>query len=82
MRAAIVASILLVAVIPAQARHVWCFGNKADAFIAKYLPGASIPGDINQAFRYGQRRRGWASCHVPAMGERSDGGVSRCYVKF
>jgi len=66
----------------AQARHVWYFGDKADAFIAKYLPGASIPGPINQAFTYGHHRHGWASCYVPAMGGRSDGQVSECYVKF
>ena len=72
----------LVAATGAQARHVWYFGAKADAFIAKYLPNASIPGPINQAFTYGHHRHGWASCNVPAMGGRSDGEVSECYVKF
>ena len=66
----------------AQARHVWYFGAKAEAFIARYLPNASIPGPINQAFVYGHHRHGWASCNVPAMGARSDGAVSECYVKF
>jgi hypothetical protein len=66
----------------AEARYVWYSGAKADAFIAKYLPGASIPGPINQAFTYGYHRHGWASCMVPAMGGRSDGEVSQCYVKF
>jgi len=66
----------------AEARHVWYFGAKADAFIAKYLPNASIPGPINQAFTYDHHRHGWASCNVPAMGARSDGAVSECYVKF
>ena len=66
----------------AEARHVWYFGKKADAFIAKYLPTASIPGPINQAFLFGHHRHGWASCNVPAMGARSDGAVSECYVKF
>ena len=72
----------LLAASPAEARHVWNFGAKADAFIAKYLPGASIPGPINQAFVYGHHRHGWASCIVPAMGARSDGAISECYVKF
>ncbi len=66
----------------AQARHVWYFGKKAEAFIAKYLPGASIPGPINQSFVYDGHRHGWASCVVPAMGARSDGAISECYVKF
>jgi hypothetical protein len=51
----------------AESRQFWYFGAKADAFIARYLPNASIPGPINQAFRYGHRRHGWASCNVPAM---------------
>jgi hypothetical protein len=66
----------------AQARYVWYFGKKAEAFIAKYLPGALIPGAINQAFVYDRRRHGWASCRVPAMGARSEGEISECYVKF
>ena len=69
----------------AEAKTVWYRGARADAFIAKYLPHASIPGAINQAFVYvshHRRHEGWASCIVPAMGARSDGAVSVCDVKF
>ncbi len=66
----------------AQGGNAWYYGAKAEQFIAKYLPHAWIPGEINQAFAYGPHLRGWASCNVPAMGARSDGAVSVCYVKF
>ena len=77
--------LLGISVTSAEAHTVWITGAAADHFIARYLPNASIPGPINQAFSYvshHHRRHGWASCIVPAMGGRSDGEVSTCYVKF
>jgi hypothetical protein len=70
---------------PAQAKVVHLSGGKADSFIAKHSPDAVIPGDVNGKFTYvarGHRRIGRAHCHVPAMGERSDGVVSVCDVKY
>jgi len=70
---------------PAHARTVRLRGARADAFIAKHFPNADIPGPVSGAFRYGRphhRRTGRATCFVPAMGERSDGVVSTCTVKY
>jgi hypothetical protein len=72
-------------VLPAQARTVHLSGKKADAFIARHFPNADIPGDVDGGFSYvarGCKRFGRAHCHVPAMGERSDGVVSSCTVRY
>jgi hypothetical protein len=71
--------------LPAQAKTVHLKGAKADAFIAKHFPNAVIPGDVDGKFTYktyGHKHIGRAHCHVPAMGERSNGVVSSCTVKF
>ena len=61
-------------------------GAAADAFIQKYLPNAVIPGPAGGRFAYvdkrGRRHWGHARCSVPAMGARSEGEVSRCYVTY
>jgi hypothetical protein len=87
MRASFIVALLLATFFAgsAEARTVWIVGDKADRFIARYFPHASIPGPINAAFDYRKHHRlhrGWGSCYVPAMGGRSDGQVTTCYVKF
>jgi hypothetical protein len=70
---------------PAYALTLHLKGKKADAFIAKHFPNASIPGPVEGSFTYGvlhYKRYGRASCNVPAMGARSDGAVSTCMVKY
>ena len=61
-------------------------GAAADAFIQKYFPNAVIPGPLGGRFVYvdkrGRRHWGHARCSVPAMGARSEGEVSRCYVTY
>jgi hypothetical protein len=72
-------------VFPAQAKVVHLEGGKADNFIAKHFPNAVIPGDVNGRFTYvakGHKHIGRAHCHVPAMGERSDGVFSTCNVEY
>jgi hypothetical protein len=72
-------------VLPAQARTALLSGKKADAFVAKHFPNADIPGDVDGRFSYvagGRERFGRAHCHVPAMGERSNGVVSSCTVRY
>lgn len=78
-------ALTLFSAVGAEARPVWLKGRAADRFIAVHFPHASIPGPINAAFyyrSYHRLRRGWASCNVPAMGARSDGVVSTCYVRY
>jgi hypothetical protein len=70
---------------PAYALTVHFKGKRADAFIAKHFPSASIPGPVEGSFTYGvfhYKRYGRASCNVPAMGARSDGAVSTCTVVY
>jgi hypothetical protein len=70
---------------PAQALTAHLRGAKADAFVARHFPNADIPGMVQGRFTYGgfhHRRRGRATCNVPAMGARSDGAVSTCTVVY
>ena len=70
---------------PAYALTVHLKGKRADAFIAKHFPKASIPGPVEGSFTYDvlhYKRYGRASCNVPAMGARSDGAVSTCTVVY
>ncbi len=88
MRTSLAAAAVVTAMISAgsaEARTIWLAGASADQFIARHYPHAEIPGSINAAFSYyahHRLRHGWGSCIVPAMGARSDGQVSTCYVKF
>jgi hypothetical protein len=69
----------------ANARPVILKGKAAEAFIAKYFPGADIPGPVAGDFHYvkhGRREKGHARCSVPAMGARSDGAMSECSVIY
>jgi hypothetical protein len=71
--------------LPAQAGTVHLSGSKADRFIAQHFPNAVIPGDVSGKFTYGvcgHKHVGRARCHVPAMGERSNGVVSTCTVTY
>jgi hypothetical protein len=70
---------------PALAGTVHLSGSKADRFIARHFPNAVIPGDVSGKFTYrvcGHKHVGRAHCHVPAMGERSNGVVSTCTVTY
>ena len=78
---------ILLAISPsANAKPVVLKGAAADSFIAKYFPDASIPGPVEGAFTYtnkkGRHVKGHAKCDVPAMGARSDGAVSECSVFY
>ena len=78
---------ILLAIAPsANARTIILKGDAADTFIGKHFPNADIPGPVEGPFVYlnrtGRRTKGFARCSVPAMGERSDGAVSTCAVKY
>ncbi len=66
----------------ASAKTVSLRAGKADAFVAKNFPNADIPGDVAGKFTYGGGKIGHGECHVPAMGERSDGAVSTCKLVY
>ena len=87
MNRAILASAGLLFLFPmANANAAVLKGAAADAFIQKYFPNAVIPGPAGGRFAYvdkrGRRHSGHARCSVPAMGARSEGEVSRCYVTY
>jgi hypothetical protein len=87
MNRAILASATLLFLFPvANADAAVLKGAAADAFIQKYFPNAVIPGPVGGRFVYvdkrGRHHRGHARCSVPAMGARSEGEVSRCYVTY
>jgi hypothetical protein len=87
MKKAILASAGLLFLFPmADANAAVLKGAAADAFIQKYLPNAVTPGPVGGRFVYvdkrGRRHAGHARCSVPAMGARSEGDVSRCYVTY
>lgn len=84
-RALLSAVAILACASPSFAHPVTLEGKAAEAFIARRLPNAVIPGDVSGTFAYvrnGVSRTGHATCSVPAMGARSEGAVSTCKVWY
>jgi hypothetical protein len=79
------AALMLLAPI-AQAKNVELSGDAAESFLTRHFPDADIPGDVKGVFLYvnkhGETKRGYAECHYPAMGERSNGIVTTCAVIY